>query len=167
MTPDELKRLDARCRIARRDAVINGNDLPETMVWDSITKTHRELTCNMHTLDEGSYYALADDVKLTPKIVELEGFYVDAPNGNKVFQSQINHELSIIQELNWKHAKAIITIQDTSKEHKEQRDQTEYTAWVRGGNMVEVSDWEIVMGGLDPVKVGYRLATLVEKGGGE
>jgi hypothetical protein len=119
----------------------------------------------MHTLDEGSYYALADDVKLTPKIVELEGFYVDAPNGNKVFQSQINNELSIIQELNWKHAKAIITIQDTSKEHKEQRDQTEYTAWVRGGNFFQDNEDIHSVGNL--TKDGWRLATLVEKGSRE
>lgn len=214
MTPDELKRLDARCRIARRDAVMSGNPLPETLFWNIVTKTYRERSNDHDMLFESEYYALADDVKPTPKTVEVEGWMskkgeclaIKQPNGYdydiagwapvsavitfkptpktepmkprewdawvdkfgdiwSLDEVEEAKEEEYINKFNLKPIRVREVI-DTPKEPKERR---EYQGWVHDGDgdMVEVLDWEIVMRGFDPVKVGYRLATLVEKGGGE
>lgn len=98
------------------------------------------------------------EAKPTPKTVEVEGYFWETED-RKIFNTHDNCK-NIVSAV---PATAVITIQDTPKEPEERR---EFKSWIKDTDdrafpfrsQKSAERWK---------QDGYRLATLVEKGGGE
>ena len=163
MTPDELKRLEEQTveafKARRKKDSLEIECSEDALHW---------YECRYGPLQWSDKYYRIKPAALTPKTVEAREWDAWVDKFGDIWSLDEVEEAKEGEYINKFNLKPIRVreVIDTPKEPKERR---EYQGWVHDGDgdMVEVSDWEIVMRGLDPVKVGYRLATLVEKGGRE